>query len=365
MFLSNAALKKIHQLIRNSHNSVVYNLITRNGVLTDKEISDLKKAGLIDDTLRQPLQDSYIFGRLQHLLGRQQTRDMGLADFLRYAAENFPPLTILEKEAISYASQSAGKYIQNLGSRLSNKVNNLVDDLSAPYMQKVLQKIVPKNIAARETAGRLKSQLHTEIGASVRDFEKIAFTELQNAMQMGIANTITRIDSEAKVVKLPRPDACKWCVKVFKKPNGDLRVFKLSSLMGKSNVGKKKKDWTAVADSVHPFCSCQMIHIPKGWVWNNKTMSLMPGSNMKARLKKGVWEYQQKDLPWESGDTDDEKRVNILGTMLRHISSVDKKPNKQEQFLKIKQIEMTDRARFAVKKSKKAVPRKPKNLKGV
>ena len=321
MFLSNAALKKIHALIQNYHNAMVYNLLTKRGVLTNSEIKRLEVSGLVDKTLRMPLQDAYMFGKIKHLLGRGATRKMTLQQFLQYAATNPHPLSNIEQEAIAHASQRAGKYIQDLGHKTSSKVTQVVNDLTADYMQKLLRKEVPKAIAARETGRALASRLHTVIGGSIRDFEKIAYTEMQNAMQMGVAQEILKRDKDARVVRLPRPDACQWCLKLHLDKKGNPIVFKLSSLMRKSNIGKKKKDWTATADSIHPFCSCETVHIPNGWKWDNISQTLMPKSVMKARLNKStnLIEYKQKGQPWDEGETTKEKELAVLGVALRGI----------------------------------------------
>lgn len=71
---------------------------------------------------------------------------------------------------------------------------------------------------------------------------------------------------------------CKHCKRLHLGPDGQPRIFKLSTLMknGATNFGRKAADWKAVTGSVHPHCQCQMVRIPVGWGFN-EFGSLVPG----------------------------------------------------------------------------------------
>lgn len=74
---------------------------------------------------------------------------------------------------------------------------------------------------------------------------------------------------------------CEHCKRLYLGPDGMPRIFKLSVLEkhGHTNFGRKVGDWQAVTGSTHPWCQCQLVHIPPGWGFNEEGQ-LEPGGQL-------------------------------------------------------------------------------------
>jgi hypothetical protein len=109
-------------------------------------------------------------------------------------------------------------------------------------------------------------------------------TEIHSARQQGVADLYrTKHGKDSRVFKQVAPDACPYCVQLHTGPDGAPRIFRLSEL-GHSNVGRRKSEWQAVVGSVHPYCQCELIHIPEGWGFNEEG-SIVPAGEFGVEFE--------------------------------------------------------------------------------
>lgn len=282
-------LRKVFSIIRNYHAAVIVNTLGVRGPLTDAEFNALKALGMVDETLRKPLQDAFLFGRLQVILKNKRAKAMSFQEFSKFLKTYSAPITSAEKEAMRYAAQNAGASIRNLGYAVDRKTGETMLAAARRYTNLLAGQVrtsVVESIAKRQTVRELEVVLRRLTGDHVRDFLKIASTESHEAFQAGLAKVIEQEHTgDALVIKLPRPDACDRCKAVFLNRDGTPKVFKLKDLEGKSNVGLPKDKWGPVLGACHPWCGCQLIRVPKGWGWDKKRNRLAPDA---PPLKKAV-----------------------------------------------------------------------------
>ena len=292
MLLTEAQLQEIRQIIADHHTAFVVNTISPDSV-PPEALQRLSDMGLIKQQATS-IEDAYLYGQVLAALDSPSTKNMSYAEFKNYLKKNPVPLGEVERQAIKMAQMKAAQYAVGLGNTISNATGEVLIEADADLrarMRDEIQTQTALNIARRETVKQLKSRLGWATNDWARDWDRIAVTEKHNAMQRGHADRILRLHGgEARVFKRIQPNACKHCVRLHIGPDGQPRIFKLSTLEDNgTNFGKKADDWQAVVGSTHPHCQCQLVHVPDGWGFNEEGQ-LVPGG------KYGVQYDSEEDI---------------------------------------------------------------------
>ena len=290
MLLTEQQLYEIRQIIADHHSAFIVNTIGPDAVAPDV-LQGLKDKGLVNVKVNS-IEDAYLYGHVLAMMDDPKVATMSYEQFKQYIQKNPIPLSPIEKQAVNFAQHQAAQYCKGLGNRVDVATGQILIEADAALRQMLRDTIKTKtaeNIAKRESVKKLKSELGWASKDWARDWDRIAITEKQNAMQRGVADHYgKRYGGDVRVAKRPMPDACKHCKRLHIGPDGHPRIFKLSYLEANgTNVGRKAADWLPVVGTVHPHCQCQMIRIPDGWAFNDDG-SLAPGGEY------GV-EYQSEE----------------------------------------------------------------------
>jgi DNA topoisomerase IB len=272
-------LNAIKEIIKDYHDAFILNAID-DKALPEEIVNRLKEKGLIDPQVNS-IQDAYLYGQILSMLETKQVADMSYQQFKDYVRKNPIPLTVAEKQAVKMAVMHAGQFCQGLGNKVGATVGSDLIEADSKLRARLetdIRTATAENIVKRETVKQLKTDLGWKTRDWARDWDRIAVTEKQTAMQEGVADGIRKEHGgEAYVSKIPQPDACKYCLKLHIGPDGHPRIFKLSTLEANgTNFGKKAADWQAVVGTVHPHCQCQLVRVPKGWGYDEEGI-LVPG----------------------------------------------------------------------------------------
>lgn len=201
------------------------------------------------------------------------------------AAVGIEDLSALEKAAVEMAKRHAGEFIAGLGDRVTaNIVGHITSAERNLPPDKILEIVRSKtalNREKRKTIKNLRRQLYESLGdAWTRDFTRLATTEVNNAIQNGAADQFEKRHGDPQVSKMPRPDACPDCMRLYT-DGGVPKVFRLSELRENgSNIGRKRKDWQATIGAIHPWCGCMLVRVPDGMRWEGT--ELVPNETKKS-----------------------------------------------------------------------------------
>lgn len=265
MALSRAQLEAILEVIKRRVLGFTYEALGERA-LTDDELRQLRRLGLIERGTRSLVADPIALGRLISLVPMSARRSVTFEQVKRWAEQNAPK-TEVELKAIDYAAEHAGSYIKGIGDMLVRDASAASARASGAALRAVRAN-VSEAIANRETISELKTRLFYAIDHRTRDWQRIAHTEVNNAVQHGVHDAIVEASPEGReqlVFKRPAPDACQHCKRLYLKADGVTpRVFRLSEL-AESNVGLKAADWQPVIGSTHPWCHCQLLPVPDGY----------------------------------------------------------------------------------------------------
>lgn len=261
-------LERLRQIIEDASTSVA--ITTVGHEVTPEELQRLVDEGWVDpDQIDDVVLTGYQFGNLVSKL--PQAEQMTFPQFAGYLEKNPIKLSDAEKHAVKVAQDRAGQYCTGLGSRYNDKAGTFIvqaDDELARQTRNAIREGVSTKIAERTTRRKLAQDLGKLTGDWARDWRRIANTETHMAQQEGYLEDVReRHGDEELLAKIPEPNACKHCQRLYLDGEGQPIVRPASwwADQGASNAGRKTADWKPVLGAIHPWCSCRLIRVPDGW----------------------------------------------------------------------------------------------------
>jgi hypothetical protein len=288
MLLTPEQLAEISQIIRDHHSAFIAAVVGKDALTKDTQ-QRLAKKGMFGVEVSS-IEDAYLYGQAMALLDDPKVASMSYEEFKRYVAKNPIPLSDIEQRAVQMAKQHAAKYIVGLGNKVDQSTGEILIEADADLrrqLQAEIRTVTQEGIARRKSVKQIKSDLGWIAKDWARDWDRIAITEKQMAMQQGVSDHYRkRYGPKVMVSKIPMPDACKHCKRLHLGPDGQPRIFPLEILEanGVSNYGRKTANWLPVVGAVHPHCQCQLIRVPAGWGYNEEGQ-LVPGGELGVRYE--------------------------------------------------------------------------------
>lgn len=279
-------LQLIRQIVRRRHTAIIASVFGPEALSPD-EIAQLEAAGMLRPELTV-IDDAYRLGHAIGIIDAPKAASMSLDAFEDYLREDPIQLTDSEQRAVASARRMAADNVRNLSTKIERETGRLLDE--AEQRDAIRERTVTA-IERRKTVGRLKTELGKITKDYDRDWSRVAITELHNARQRGQADRFRdRYGSDSWAFKRAMPDACPHCKRLHNGPDGMPRIFRLSELEANgTNVGRKAADWLPVVGTVHPYCQCELVHIPDGWGFNADG-EMVPGGEMGVRYDGGELE---------------------------------------------------------------------------
>ena len=274
---------EIQDIIELHHNAFIANTIGHDA-LPDEVIDELRDKGLLNKESKDLIKKIYEYGQVLGKLNSPQVSQMSYNRFEDYIQKNSQPLTQMQQRAVRMAQVNAGQYCMGLGNVIEKDTGRTLIEADQRFRiayEDKIKNLTALNAARRESIEKLRSDLGWSTGDWARDMKRIAVTEIMYSTQQGQADYLRKkYGEDVYVARIPNPGACKHCIRLHIGPDGQPRIFKLSTLEEHgSNVGRKQNDWQAVVGPVHPNCVCNMISVPKGWGFNEEG-DLIPGGKL-------------------------------------------------------------------------------------
>lgn len=262
-FATPAQLERIREIVERYHARAVVELVGVSAV-SPAALAELVREGLVPANAGASyglnmIDQAYQYGRGLggQLPGTDRERFQAATVTRWQESATFTPLNAVESAALTYSREQAGQYITALTDRVGADIVGLTVE-QGDVLREQYRNEVEVGIAQRDAWRTVASRMGDETDDWSRDLQRVAATEMQQAHQNGIADTIRNDEGEdATVFKQPTPDACPDCIRLHLTggPGSNPRLFKLSELEANgTNVGKKRKDWQAVVGTVHPWC---------------------------------------------------------------------------------------------------------------
>lgn len=298
MIFTKEKIEEILRIIEFNHVLFIGNNIGVD-ILTNEDRSLLRKFGIEIDDIKKPFtqyEQNFFFGRLAQALGNENASKLEYNDFLKYLRKGqYIPLNQREKDTLNYAKQRSYYHIKNLGQKVTQITSGIIiseDQATRDAYEETIKNSIERAILERDTVNSIVSEIGHKTGDWGRDLGRIAATEMQYVYEEGRAAEAERSGGkEAMVWKDVYPGACRFCIK-FYTTNGlgsKPKIFKLSELRANgTNIGRKQQSWVATIGPVHPFCRCNLNHVPQGYIWDEERGGFYPPKIDETKPKKGI-----------------------------------------------------------------------------
>lgn len=263
-----------------------------------------------DEVTRQLYTFGVFLAHAQDAAGHESRYGTTAEDFLHAIEKDPIPLTRDEQASAEHAKLRAAQHLRGLGNRIGATIGSTLieaDAELAAQMRAVTNDVLASHYgdeeatkrmrerakaqgkdegfydgAFRSTLKRVASDLGHATDDWARDWTRIVQTEAERASQEGMKERwVTEEEEESKktgqppsrivAYKIPRPDACKHCVRLHLEA-GYPRLYYLDEMVANGdNVGRSGANMRVVVGPTHPYCACQLvklpkyIQLPKGW----------------------------------------------------------------------------------------------------
>lgn len=130
-------------------------------------------------------------------------------------------------------------------------------------------------------------QLFTAVTSIFSAFEglvdRFLQTDLSKYFQFGQTSDIP---DDAEVYKLPRLQACQYCMDLHIDMDGAPIIYRVRDIIGNSNVGLPASEWDFTIGPVHPYCYCILYEVAKKPPEASELMADARKESMAVGLKK-------------------------------------------------------------------------------
>ena len=274
MLLNQNQIDNIRDLIK-SHFGVFILENLGEEALSDSDIQYLSDKGLLDENITKD--NSFI---VSYLMGKhrgsqpQLPNKQSIKDFVNEYKDR--GLTQHDLRSINHVRQSAGQYIRNLQNTTEHKVVTSVLDTNKERVLDAAGEIVKPTLEEAIRAGQsiqeITSTLRDMTGDLLRDWKRVAVSEMNSAYNQGAIDMITDrnkdVDKNDILVYAQGPldgQTCGHCLKQYH-DGGSFKIYRLSELLANgTNMGIKAADWQAIVPPMHPNCRHRLNELLPGW----------------------------------------------------------------------------------------------------
>jgi len=193
-------------------------------------------------------------------------------------------LTQTEQLAFSRVTRDTADYCRGLGNIIASefrdaegevwrgeKVLDVPDPIRRVERIGVIREVLQTAIKERRSAQKAAGQMAKATGDYVRDWKRIAETELQALYNDAtVLAAIANYGPNVKIARVPETNACRHCLRLFLDPDTQKpRLFTPRELVANgTNIGKPRAQWKPTVYPIHPRCRCGTQAVPPGWSIN-------------------------------------------------------------------------------------------------
>jgi hypothetical protein len=272
--ISPEQIKKIREIIEKHFNTFIIQNLGAD-ILSSETIQKLKDRGLLDKILPglDLFTTAYTVGKRRGTLPMiPNKQDL---DSLKLIG-----LTDQDLKSLEYIRTSAGHYIKNLESTVSNQVITKIMDANKErnftMVGDIVKPVFERAIEESHSIYQITRNLRELTGDMVRDWKRVSITTMNDAYNQGAVNEIVsrnkdkgKDDTLVYMNVVRDENTCSHCLENYLEPSGKPRVFRLSELLANgTNVGRKAANWLPTVPPQHVNCRCRLVELLDGWTLN-------------------------------------------------------------------------------------------------
>lgn len=276
MVVSKETIEKIREIIEKHYNKLTISVLGR-AVFGPKELKEMEAAGIDTSNKDSLLSMVYYHNFVNNPLGREapsSVEDMKA----QQSQEGIKP----EGEAHDYTTENlndkARQLIDKMRATVATRIEGFIRDNNDDYKFDALQNLgrsdLMDDLVKESSIGKIKQKLRDSAKDGIRDWQRIAITEMSNAIGIGSVDRIVTDNRTADlddvyVYRITVADSltCKYCRRFYGEAGGPPKLYRLSTILSNgSNYGLKPDAWKPVAGATHPNERCsQIIELKPGF----------------------------------------------------------------------------------------------------
>lgn len=282
MVTSKETMLKIKRIIEKHHKQLTISTLGRDA-FTPEELAVFETMGIDTTNDESFLEMTYMHNWINNPLKAESPTSIG--DMIMQQ-KGYDLSGDVNAYTIDALNQKAKDYIERMTLDVATRIMGVVHENNDAYKFDALQNLdrdsVVDDLARESSLSKVKQKLRDTSGVATRDWNRVALTEMSNAIGIGSVDRITADNkgadlSEVYCYRVIVGDAatCVHCRKFYGDVGEIPKIYKLTTLLGNgSNYGKPQSDWRPICGATHPNTrTSQIIELKPGF-------AVQPGGTM-------------------------------------------------------------------------------------
>lgn len=277
MVVSKSTIDRIRTIIENNYKRLTVSVLGRS-VFTPKELKEMEAAGIDISNKDSFLAMVYYHNFINNPLGKMSptsVEDMKA----QQSQPGIKPTGEANDYTIENQNDKTKQLIDKLKMDVITRIEGFIRDNNDSYKFNALQNLdrpdAMDELVKESSLGKVKQKLRDSSKDANRDWQRVALTEMSNAIGIGSVDRIVTDNKDADlddvyVYRIIVGDAltCKYCRRFYGDVGDAPKVYRLSTLLANgSNYGLKTESWKPVAGATHPNTrTSQVIELKPGFI---------------------------------------------------------------------------------------------------
>lgn len=277
MVTSQATIDRIKRIINKHYSRLVLSVLGRD-TLNEQELQQLRDAGYDTSNNDSLLALAYYHNFINAPVDQQSPTSV--EDMKgQQSVTGLKPQGEAHEFTTTHLNETAKQYVEKMKLDVSTRIENIIRQNNMDYKFDALQNLnrtdEADQLVKESSLGKVKQRLRDTSKDANRDWQRVALTEMSNAIGAG---SVDRIVSDNKdkdsddvyVYRVIVGDAltCKWCRKFYGDIGQSPKIYRLSTILANgSNFNVPKDQWKPVAGATHPNTrTSQIIELKPGFM---------------------------------------------------------------------------------------------------
>lgn len=276
MVISQKTIEKIRQIINKHYNRLIISVLG-NDLLSQQELNELKNAGYDISNKDSLLSLAYHHNFINAPIDKISPTSVGDMKS-QQSVTGIKPIGEAHDFTVDHLNETTKQYINKLKLDVGSRVEGFIRQNNVDYKFNALSNLDRTDLADRlvkeSSVGKVKQLLRDSSGDANRDWNRIALTELGNAIGAGsvdriVSDNMNKDTDDIYVYRIIVGDSitCKFCRQFYGDVGNAPKIYKLSTLLANgSNIGKNTSQWRPVTGSTHPNTrTSQIVELKPGF----------------------------------------------------------------------------------------------------
>ena len=284
MVISESTMERIRRIVNKHYNRLIVQVLGRD-LLNAQQLRQLREAGYDTSNNDSLLSMIYYHNFINN--PRDTTAPTSVGDMkAQQNVGGMKPQGEANDFSVENLNRTTKQQIEKLKLDVGTRIENLLRQNNNNYKFNALQNLDRSEIADQlvkeSSLGRVKQQLRDSAKDANRDWQRVALTEMSDAIGAGSVDRIVTDNREKEMddvyvyrVIVGDSVTCKYCRRFYGDVGEPPKIYRLSTLLANgSNYGRKAESWQPVVGATHPNTrTSQIIELKPGF-------QLLPGGQV-------------------------------------------------------------------------------------